>query len=241
MTILGQKLLIDSIDSGVADSILEEVQAMPKDLFDRYDNPFEQKWTLRDKTAMPYWTGEMLNAIEQSWIEDAMRIYRDDSLKVDMNRHYAGLFVYDDGDGLGVHVDAGIHPISHLRKLVTVLLYIGHGQSDLEFWDGTHPMDSHEPQVYRLGTSIHPEHGMLVMFENTDYAWHGVARNHGEPRIVLTASYLSPDIFRHRNMRQRAYFVPRPNERWMPSTIALRDTRADAEAFHTAYRTGAPA
>lgn len=233
-----RKLGIYQIGDNLANRMLDEVQSLPREAFDRYDNPFERKWTFRDKTALPDDLNFMLGALESSWLHTARELFNDPGLLPDVTRHYVGLFVYDENDHLAVHVDAGIHPITTQRKAATALLYLGQGDGDLEFWSGSNCTDDN-PQVIRLQATIHIAPGMLVLFENDDYAWHGVQRNQGEPRIVLTASYLTDDLSKFKNNRQRAYFVPRPNERWLAPMIALRDKRADARAFSEAYRVNA--
>jgi hypothetical protein len=118
------------------------------------------------------------------------------------------------------------------------VLYFGAGAGDLELWDGAACIVD-DPHVFSLIDTIRPGLGTLVLFENTDYAWHGTARNTSdEDRIVLTVSYLSGAIDAFVNKRQRAFFVPRPSEEWSPDTYRLRDLRADAEHFAEAYRGG---
>ena len=58
----------------------------------------------------------------------------------------------------------------------------------------------------------------------------------GEVRIFLTISYLSQDMS-FLNKRERAFFVPRPHEKWSKETEMLRLTRADKYNYNKAYRT----
>jgi hypothetical protein len=224
-----------------------EIRAMPPERFDRYDNPFEAKLTLRDKSGMfvdrfslNAWSTIMEELESNDWLEHVSELFGVE-LVADRWRHYAGVFRYLPGDHLGVHVDAGIHPASGLRKHVTAVLYFGAGAGDLELWQGTHcnEVTSERPLLHEVIDTIRPGLGTVVLFENNDYAWHGTAHNTSdEDRIVLTVSYLSAAIDAFANKRQRAFFVPRPSEEWSVETYALRDLRADAEHFAEAYRGG---
>lgn len=237
-----------------------EIRNMALDRFDRYESPFEAKLTMRDKSgnfvdrfSLNAWSSIMEDLESNDWLEYVSGLFGVE-LIADRWRHYAGVFRYLPDDHLGVHVDAGIHPISGLRKHVTCVLYFGAGDGALELWRGTscapgpeqipigtfgqwYPGETPEPQIHDLIESIQPGLGTLVLFENSDYAWHGTARNEAdEDRLVLTVSYLSAGIDAFANKRTRAFFVPRPSEEWDAETYRLRDLRADSERFAEGYR-----
>lgn len=219
-----------------------ETVLQPRD-FDRYESPFEAKLTLRDKTAaLPEAVGGILRKLESNdWCERISKMFGVEVV-ADRWRHYAGVFRYLPDDHLGVHVDAAIHPISKLRKHITLVLYFGAGAGPLELWAGTSCVaEDGDPIVTDLIESVEPAAGRIVAFECNDYAWHAAARNThpSDDRLVLTVSYLSAVTFPYGNMqnqRTRAFFVPRPTEEWSPETYALRDLRADPERYAEAYR-----
>jgi hypothetical protein len=158
------------------------------------------------------------------------------ALYTDRYRHYCGGFKYMRGDKLDVHVDAGIHPQSKLRKHVTAVLYLGNGTTPLELWEGEN-CTSDNPQAVSLAAAIQPQHGTLVVFENNDHGWHGVPICNDEgPRVVVTVSYLSDSINAFENKRERAFFVPRPWEEWTAQQYELRNKRADPERYREVYR-----
>lgn len=221
--------------------VTSSIEGLPPEAWDRYENPFEQKWTVRDKFNLPPSLESVIAHLEEQ-VEMASVLFGV-QLEVDSSRHYAGIFRYEKGDQLGVHVDAGIHPDNGKRKHVTALLYLGFGANgDLEFWNGDYCciLDKYHPDgpsVYTLAKRIPPRHGTLVLFENNDMAWHGAAANSvSANRLVVTVSYLSNQVHAFRNLRERAYFVPRPDEKWGAETWVLRDKRADPEKFAEAYR-----
>lgn len=214
------------------------------DGWDTYANPFETKdtYTRKDHPILaPAW-----DFMESRILDTARGLLDLPGLQVDESRHYAGLFRYNPGGQLSVHVDAGIHPLSPkgqpMRKRVTALLYLGRTQGGgLEFWDGW-PCTDDPAFVNRCSKVIWTARGRIVLFENHDRAWHSVASNDGsDPRYVLTVSYLLAEPSRpvpgYENMRMRAYFTARPMENWTPDMYRLRNLRADPERYAEAYRT----
>lgn len=219
---------------------------VPGALWSRYSNPFEQKFVYKGPAPELVWT-----YMETQFLVYARLVYGIPQLQVDETRHYAGLFRYDVGQHLAVHVDAGIHPLSPkgmpMRKRVTALLYLNDAPGDLEFWQGESCSDT---RYVGLGTHVQeclervaPRTGRAVLFENTDTAWHGVAKvEDGPSRYVATVSFIHPEPLtpqngRFNNMRQRAFFTPRPDEEWDEAIYKLRDVRADPERYAEAYRT----
>lgn len=238
----GHNFLLAQINGDMLGLAAGALLAMPAEAFDRYDNPFEQKWTLRDKTDLPYSLATLAAYLEADLRLRAQDYYGVPLLRDD-TRHYLGFFKYDPGDYLDVHVDAGLHPLNGLRKRVTTCLYLGEGMGDFELWEGDDCTDD-APRLTQLVGGIAPRHGQIIIFENNDHAWHGAGvNNSSEPRLLITASYMmthwdtaKENDNNFRNARSRAYFVPRPHEEWSPERCALRDKRADPERYAEAYR-----
>lgn len=228
---------VDTMTDVLCDAALEEARQLPLSAFDRYDNPFEQKWTLREKTNLPPMLARAFDHLNHEWLGLAQDRWGSIELRRDDARHYMGLFRYEHGDHLDVHVDAGICPLNGLRKAVTTLLYLGDGAlSPLEFWNGD-KCTVKEPVIENLAAQVWPKHGTLVQFTNEDDAWHGVPRQVGADRYVLTVSYLiSPSEAAAKNPRTRAFFVPRPGDIWGDDKFALRDARADEAQHASVYR-----
>jgi len=232
----GHRYTVERLLDRDLDCLTRTILEMPEDAFDRYSNPFEQKYTLRDKFHLPV----SLDLLIQTLEHDASRFSQlfGISLYPDQLRHYCGVFKYIKGDKLDVHVDAGIHPQVKMRKHVTAVLYLGDEMAPLELWNGENCAQDN-PRIIKIANSITPEHGTLVVFENNDYAWHGVPICESEaPRTIVTVSYLSDAIDAFDNKRQRAFFVPRPWEQWTTEQYELRNKRADPERYREVYRVG---
>ncbi len=226
-------------DDQVLDRALHELQAIPNDRFDLLKNPFEKKLTLSPyhMEKLPEALEHIVLSLETTWQDKAKKEFNV-NLWTDSSRHYCSIFKYLPGGFLACHVDAGIHPLNSMRKHVTAILYLGEIDKvgELEFWAGTSAAISH-PSVSGLIDIVIPKHGKLLMFECNDFAWHAVSECFGKkPRYAITVSYLSQDVDRW-HKRQRAYFIPRPEEQWDTETYQLRDIRADTERYAEVYRT----
>lgn len=166
--------------------------------WERYDNPFEQKWI--SKPANPLF----------QYLTWAKSIFGIKDLYADP--YWEAAFRYDIGDYLSTHLDAGVHPLTGDRKAVTVLLYLS--TDDLEGGD----------LLYKDQCKIPCSMGTLVMFQNTDDAWHGNMKVVHGTRYVLTASFISKSHEGYNNFNRHAYFEA-------PDILReLRDKRASDSA-----------
>ena len=213
-----------------------EILDMPREAFYRVKSPFEVKWAVRHDQMfdLPPAVAEAMDYLEGTvfaWLNKNVP-HMPLSLHVDTDRYYGGVFKYAAGGRLQAHVDAGIRPQSRTgvqartRKHWTALMYLGKGTGDLQFWQGI-DCTADQPTISKGIGFVKPTEPKVVLFENNDYAWHGSAPNWShENRLVLTVSYMSDEVDAFRNMRERAFFVPYPDEEWDPYTYAARDLRA---------------
>lgn len=227
-------IILHNFSEADIDRALDEVSRLT---FSRYDNPFERKSFLEDK-------GQLLDSqfralrymLYQELCEYGTRRWFNRLLNIPIeqaeHRHYGGLFVYNPGDYLAPHVDAGIHPITGQRKVATALLYLT--PAELSFWRGDVCTDP-DPEVW-LEEKIVVAPNTCVLFANDDFAWHSVPRVQGT-RVVLTVSYMADGSFdhtRYRNTRTRAYFAKRHGVQ--DGLDHLRRLRASEEGHASVYR-----
>lgn len=211
--------MIASLANEVRDELLE---AKPSD-WDRYDNPFEQKWVLRTEG----YTEHMRAFMRQL----QARVVEFKDCELDTDNQYTAYFKYDVGDYLDIHLDAGICPTNGKRKAITVLHYLSSNVlvgGDLEFRDGAGYRFSSEPCTF----------GKSIVFKNSDTAWHGNPYPvSAGVKLVATVSFLSSDHRGYSNMRQRAFFIPTVRQ-WDVATYKLRDQRCDPVGYKEAYVVG---
>lgn len=222
-------VLHDFLSKVTVDRCLEEVDTLK---LERYDNPFECKSFLADKDqldscpALRYAFIELRHAT--LWVERLLdlRLSHADA------RHFGGLFVYNQGDYLAPHVDAGLHPKTGERKVATAVLYLT--SASLSFWSGDSCMQP-DPEVWLEEARLYSA-GQTILFRNTDTAWHGVPINF-VPRVALTVSYMAEPDWSHpgfQNQRTRAYFGRRHGVQ--DGLDRLRQQRASEEEHEKVYR-----
>jgi len=227
-----------------ASDIQEEILNIPDSAWDRYDNTFEQKYTLRDKRAFPPLLNQVFEQFESREFVDHLSEVCGYRLILDPTRNFWGVHKYRNGDKLDIHVDAGLHPTTKQKKQVTLGLYLSSNWKEeygchLEAWKGDNASSEH-PKLYEKVESIAPLFNRGILFTCNDYAWHGnpVAANcpSGACRIFVTISYLSEN-YDDLNNRVKAYFVARPSDLPDPEKDRLRLLRSDPDKYKAVYRT----
>jgi|LakMenEpi03Aug12_release.lakeMendotaPanAssembly.Ray.scaffolds.fasta_scaffold557211_1 Rps23 Pro-64 3,4-dihydroxylase Tpa1-like proline 4-hydroxylase len=226
-----------------AKQLQEEILTIPKDEFDRYENPFESKYTLRNKHAFPPLLNLLFDALQSESFLTELSSIVGYPLQLDTERLYWGVHLYDAGDKLDIHTDAGIHPIVHKKKHCTVGIYLSKEYKEsqgchLEIWKGTSCLNN--PVLEEKVVSIAPIFNRMILFTCTDKAWHGnpepLQADGNTKRIFITISYLSDDLSLT-NTYKKALFVKRPQDPTDAEKDRLRLLRANPETCTEVYRT----
>lgn len=224
----------------------EEILNIPKSEWDRYSNPFEQKYTLRDKNKLPPTVNQLFNYLSSDFFVSHLSSVVGEKLYLDPNKNWWGVHTYDNGDYLDIHTDAGVHPITKQKKHVTIGLYLSYKWTEengghLEIWSGDSTVCK-DAKLFECNHRILPSFNKLIIFTCNDYAWHGnpvpVSCPNDEKRIFLTLSYVSENHSEHfSNSRTKAFFIKRPQDPEDPEKDKLRLLRADGEKYKDVYRT----
>lgn len=226
-----------------ARDIQQEILNIPDSAWDRYENPFEAKYTLRDKYTFPLKLAELFKELESDAFVSELSEFVGHKLFLDPTRNFWGVHKYKTGDKLDIHVDAGLHPVTKQKKQMTLGIYLSKDWKEeygcaLEIWKGTNAGETN-PVITEKVTSIHPMFNRMVLFTCNDYAWHGNPEYadcpDGSYRIFLTISYLSED-YDDTNKRVKAYFVKRPTDPDDPKKDELRILRCDPLRYKEMYR-----
>lgn len=235
---------VDNIlETEFAKKLQQELLSIQLDEFDRYENPFEEKYTLRDKNKYTPLLQQLFNELESKPFVDKLSNIVGYDLILDKQKNFNGVHIYKPGDKLDIHVDAGIHPFTKLKKQVTLGIYLSSNWQDsygcdLEVWKGT-PANESNPELQECVTRIAPLFNRMILFTNTDDSWHGNPVRANCPddarRIFITISYLS-DIDTFKNRRQKAYFIARPGDPVDHEKDKLRLLRCDPDNYKNVYR-----
>lgn len=231
------------LDPDFASEVQKEIMNIPDDEWDRYDNPFEQKFTLRNKYGFSFNLNRLFEELtDETFVKELSKMVGYE-LILDTSRNFWGVHKYGPGDKLDIHVDAGLHPTLNLKKQVTLGIYLSYEWKEeygchLEIWNGDNCTEKN-PKIIEKFDSIAPLFNRLVIFTCNDYAWHGNPEHATCPenskRIFITLSYLSKN-FEDENKRVKAYFVARPTDTLDEEKDKLRLLRADPEKYKEIYR-----
>lgn len=171
----------------------------------RYESARERKrtsrdlWLLSEPTCRLFWE---LGSI--AWLEQLTALTGINGLVLDPLLHGAGIHVSESGGALAPHLDYARHPVLGLERRLSAVLFLspewrGEWGGALQFWDSL---------AAEVCESISPRFGRVVVWENSDLAYHSVSpvQSPDVPRITAAAYYLSAP--RPQAVRSRALFVP---------------------------------
>ena len=232
------------LDTQFAKKLQKEILNIPDHEWDRYENPFEQKFTLRDKFQFPQLLSSLFDELSsEPFVKQLSSIVGYD-LVLDETRNFWGVHKYGPGDKLDIHVDAGIHPTMELKKQITLGIYLSSEWKEeygckLEIWRGDNSANN-DAKLLEKVESIAPLFNRLILFTCNDYSWHGNPEPAMCPdeskRIFITLSYLSENTT-DQNKRKKAFFVARPGDPEDAEKDKLRLLRADPEKYKEVYIT----
>lgn len=221
-----------------------EILNIPDESWDRYNNLFEQKFTLRNKNNLPENCQKLFDILTSKEVVDILSDIVGEKLYNDPNKNWWGIHTYKNGDYLDIHSDAGNHPITKQKKHITLGIYLSFNWKEenggyLEIWNGESVLN-HDAKLKLCCNKILPSFNKMILFTNTTNAWHGnpdpVIINNNEKRIFVTLSYLSE---KHtdgmENNREKAFFVNRPSDIINPEKEFLRYLRADTNMCKDIY------
>jgi hypothetical protein len=221
-----------------------EILSIPDNEWDRYDNPFEGKYTLRNKNNIPENCMKLFNYLTSDVFLKKLSIISNEKIYNDPTKNWWGIHKYNNGDHLDIHCDAGIHPITNQKKHLTLGIYLSKDWKEengghLEIWDGD-DITINNPKLNKCINKILPLFNTLVLFTCNNNAWHGnptpVHIINNEKRIFLTISYLSEnhnEIFS--NTLEKAYFIKRPSDKNDDNKDKLRLLRCDPIKYKEIY------
>ena len=242
---LNKYIVIDNLLSNdCANECQREILNCESSVWDRYNNCFEQKYTYRDKYNFTPKVKNLFAQLTSCAFINQLNQLTNLNLINDIYRTFWGIHLFQDGDKLDMHVDAGKHLTTNLTKAVTFGLYLSYDWSEenngcFEFWSGDNSYIEN-PKIHNCLEKIVPIFNRCIIFENNDTSWHGAPEacicKNNEKRIFLTCSYLmegSNEAFK--NDKKKAFFVKRPQDANDIEKDKLRILRANPDTCKTIY------
>lgn len=229
------------IHHDMALKIQSEILNITSENWDRYCNPFENKYTLRDKNKLPPYTALLFQELESPSFVGGLEVLCGKKLYTDTYRNFWGVHKFGQGDNLDIHLDAGLHPTTLQKKQLTLGIYLTtqnwtkENRGEIELWG-----EDDAGCISECVSSIEPVFNRMILFDNTNNSWHGsphpIKCDSDQTRIFVTMSYMSDFKNLYHNYRTKAYFTPRPQDKWSEEKIMLRDLRCDPERYMEIYR-----
>lgn len=233
----------DFLNVTFAKELQTEILNIPDEAWDRYENPFEQKFTLRDKFGFPELLKSLFSDLTSNEFIKKLSDLVGYDLILDETRNFWGVHKYGPGDKLDIHVDAGVHPTMDLKKQITLGIYLSSEWKEeygceLEIWRGENS-ENNDAKLIEKMCSIAPVFNRMILFTCNDYSWHGnpepATCSSESKRIFITLSYLSKNSD-DKNKRKKAFFIARPDDPIDLEKDKLRLLRADPEKYKNVYR-----
>ena len=222
-----------------AKQLQNEILQISDSEWDRYDNPFEQKYTLRDKFKFPLYLTHLFNKLTSKEFVSELSNLTGVNLILDETRNFWGVHKYDTGDKLDIHLDADYHPTLLLKKEITLGIYLSNDWKEeygceLEIWEGN------KTSIFKKVVNLAPIFNRLIIFKNNDVSWHGNPEPANSPkdskRIFVTLSYLCNECnLEEKNKRVKALFVARPDDIPDEEKDKLRLLRTDPIKYKEIY------
>lgn len=231
------------LDISFALELQDEILNIEDKYWDRYENPFEHKYTFKDKDNIPTKCNSLFKLLTSNVFLEYLSSIMGYEIKNDPTKNWWGIHKYDNEDCLDIHVDAGLHPKTKQNKQLTLGIYLSKDWKEengghLEIWEGENSFNN-DAKIIKCCDRILPEFNRLILFENNDFSWHGnpipVICKNGEKRFFVTVSYVS-EQYHDLNKKEKAFFVKRPDDPDDEKKDKLRILRCDPEKYKEVYR-----
>ena len=225
----------------IADQIAKDFPSYdsPKWSF-HYKNPIENKKASNHWDNFPATTYSVFSFLCSKQFESIVtQITGNTQLIADIGLHGGGWHSHSRSGNLNVHLDYNIHPKLKLQRKFNLIVYMtpdwnpewGGG---LELWD-----HDEKGRPSELVQTIENRFNRAVIFDTTQYSWHGLPEKltcpEGIIRQSLAVYYVVPS--ESDNMRERALFVPHKDQENDPEILDLIEKRCDTKKYSEAYRT----
>ena len=215
----------------VAHNIFDGMPGYDDNIDAKYDSAIEKKRTIQNWTKFSKNVYKAMSyLVDRGFTNNLGYLIDDFGLIADYGLHGGGIHMHQSGDYLNTHLDYDIHPKLDMRRKLNLIIYLN--PTWQEEWGGNIGLWSHDEttkQPKELVRSIWPKFNRAVIFDTTQNSWHGVTEGivapEGQYRKSLALYYLIPttDID---NKRQRALYVPRPEQKGDDEVMNLIKTRA---------------
>ncbi len=225
----------------VANQLTAEYPNFNDEFWYYYKNLIEDKKTCNQWDRFPSLTYQAFSYLNSSeFVGIVERITGQPSVKPDVGLHGGGWHIHGTGGKLNIHLDYSIHPKLKLERHFNLIIYMtpdwdpawGGG---LELWSHNH--ETNQPK--ELVTRVENRFNRAVIFDTTQYSWHGLPDDLNCPTDVCRKSmavYYLTDPATSADPRGRALFAPHKDQANNPDVLELIKLRSDSATVSTAYK-----
>jgi hypothetical protein len=231
----------DFLRLDILPTILREFPDYEDEMWYVYDNPLENKKALNNWNAFPASTYKLFEYLVSFEFTEFLAKNLKISLYPDPGLHGGGWHIHGNGGNLNPHLDYSIHPKSGLMRKLNLIIYLS---PDLRSEYGGHfglwfKRDANSPFL-TLAKEIEPKFNRAVIFDTSQDSWHGMSRKLSVPNGVTRkslATYYLTDPTSECDLRTKALYAPREDQKDDEGIEDLIRSRADSTTFSKFYRT----
>jgi Rps23 Pro-64 3,4-dihydroxylase Tpa1-like proline 4-hydroxylase len=224
----------------ILSSIQEEFLSYDSDKWFYYKNQLEDKKALNDWNVFPKTTYSLFSYLNSPEFVNLLSDLVGKKLISDPGLHGGGWHCHGTGGNLNPHFDYSIHPKLGFQRTINIIIYVS---SELKPEHGGHlGLWEHDTNINRPGRlvkEIVPKANRAVIFNTTQFSWHGMSRPLIQPegiyRKSLAIYYLTePDALA--DLRNKALYAPRLNQLGDDSIEELITLRSGLETASSVYK-----
>lgn len=221
-------IVIDNfLKESVAKEIAESFPKIDSGFWFQYDNPIEKKFATDDIRKFPTSIAKLIHTLNsEEFVKKVQKLIGVNELFSDPYIHGGGLHCSRKGGKLDIHLDYSIHPKLGLERRSNLILYLTPNWDPK--WGGT--LEMWDKDMKEAVKKVDVKFNRAVIFNTDDTSYHG----HPDPincpdttsRNSIALYYLS-EPRKSASHRQRALFVPRPQDPKDPELDAFRKKRSE--------------
>lgn len=221
----------DFLDLGLATQLSLEFMDYSSDNWFNYNNPLEHKKTNNNWYLFPPLTYQYMSYLNSpefiKRIEDITSI---NGLLPDIGLHGAGWHIHGSGGKLNIHLDYSIHPKLKLLRKLNLILYLSEDWNPK--WGGGLQLWSNDPlnnKPLKLEKTVDVKFNRAVLFDTTQYSWHGFPDPLVCPDNVYRKSiamYYLVHPSENVDKRSRALYAPSKDQEKNPAIIKFIEDRS---------------
>jgi hypothetical protein len=234
-------LVVDNFfNEDIALSLSSEFPDYDSERWYFYKNSIENKKALNNWNEFPALTYKAFTELNSAPTVALMAELTGVPMFEDRGLHGGGWHIHGQGGNLNPHLDYSIHPKLGLQRKINIIVYMApdllpeHG-GHLGLWGSNEAKDSYG----ELHAEVEPRFNRAIIFDTTQDSWHGMSRPLSQPEHVFRKSlaiYYLCEPAPGADVRGRALFAAREEQKNDPEIEALIRARADVNLSKTVYR-----